>query len=211
MAHGVGPEITRRCFRVTLKGMRTFRIFTAIVVAGLCAAACSSTSSVAADAVVEEPVAQQQAAPQGTVAEDLPIEEAPVEQAAVEETAVEEVPEEETVPLTATASSEATFGDEFPDIIGAEAITDASGLWRFSVTVSSPYDSPERYADAWRVVDPDGNELGIRILTHDHASEQPFTRSQSGIEIPDGISEVTVQGRDLQNGWGGGELIVAIP
>lgn len=206
MAHGVGPEITRRCFRVTLKGMRTFRIFTAIVVAGLFAAACSSTSSVAADAVVEEPVAQQQAAPQGTVAEDLPIEEAPVEQAAVEE-----VPEEETVPLTATASREATFGDEFPDIIGAEAITDASGLWRFSVTVSSPYDSPERYADAWRVVDPDGNELGIRILTHDHASEQPFTRSQSGIEIPDGISEVTVQGRDLQNGWGGGELIVAIP
>jgi hypothetical protein len=49
----------------------------------------------------------------------------------------------------------------------------------------------------------DGEVYGIRELTHDHASEQPFTRSHSGINIPDDVSVVTVQGRDQVSGWGG--------
>jgi hypothetical protein len=84
-----------------------------------------------------------------------------------------------------------------------ETDQDVDGSYTFDVTVSSPYDSPERYADAWRVVGPDGTEYGVRILLHDHANEQPFTRSLSGVEIPDGIDSVTVEGRDLINGWGG--------
>lgn len=101
--------------------------------------------------------------------------------------------------------------DDFPDIVDARAVQSDNGTWNFSVTVSSPYDSPERYADAWRVLGPDGDEFGIRVLLHDHANEQPFTRSQSGIEIPDDVTEVTIQGRDLANGWGGGELTLALP
>jgi hypothetical protein len=46
-------------------------------------------------------------------------------------------------------------------------------------------------------------EFGVRILTHDHANEQPFTRSQSGIEIPADVSSVIVEGRDRVSGWGG--------
>lgn len=95
--------------------------------------------------------------------------------------------------------------DRFPDVIEVVSELD-NGLWTFSVTISSPYDSPERYADAWRVLGPDGTEYGFRLLTHDHANEQPFTRSQSGISIPDDVGTVTVQGRDLVNGWGGGTL-----
>lgn len=110
-----------------------------------------------------------------------------------------------------TATAEPTFAEDFPDIIAAQATREDAGTWRFDVTVSSPYDTPQRYADAWRVLDQDGNELGIRVLTHDHANEQPFTRSQTGIEIPDDVTEVTVQGRDLSNGWGGGELTVTLP
>ncbi len=108
------------------------------------------------------------------------------------------------------ASGEATGSEDFPDIIGVQATRGDDGTWRFDVTVSSPYDSPERYADAWRVLGPDETELGIRILTHDHASEQPFTRSQGGIAIPDDVIAVTVQGRDLENGWGGGTLDVEL-
>ncbi len=93
----------------------------------------------------------------------------------------------------------------FPDVIEVVSELD-DGLWTFSVTISSPYDSPERYADAWRVLGPDGTEYGFRLLTHDHANEQPFTRSQSGISIPDDVGTVTIQGRDLVNGWGGGTL-----
>ena len=74
--------------------------------------------------------------------------------------------------------------------------------WRVSVTLSSEYDSPERYADAWRVLDGNDNELGIRVLGHDHANEQPFTRSHT-IEIPGDLTTVFIEGRDQVNGWSG--------
>jgi hypothetical protein len=96
-------------------------------------------------------------------------------------------------------------------VIGAEAELADDGTWTISATISSPYDTPERYADAWRVLGPDGAEYGVRILTHDHANEQPFTRSQRGIEIPAGVEVVTVEGRDLANGWGGGTYELRLP
>ena len=75
------------------------------------------------------------------------------------------------------------------------------GTWRFDVTLSSPYDTPEQYADAWRVMHADGTVYGVRELLHDHADEQPFTRSLSGVEIPDGVTVVELHGRDSENGW----------
>ena len=96
-------------------------------------------------------------------------------------------------------------------MVDAELTEDGDGTFTAAVTLSSPYDTPERYADAWRVLSPDGEELGIRELAHDHAAEQPFTRSQSGIAIPDDVAEVTIQGRDQENGWGGDELTIAVP
>ena len=91
----------------------------------------------------------------------------------------------------------------YPDVIGATASRADDGTWTVSATLSSPYDSPERYADAWRVLGPDGEVYGTRELAHDHAAEQPFTRSQTGIEIPDGVTVVTIEGRDQVSGWGG--------
>ena len=72
-------------------------------------------------------------------------------------------------------------------MIDAEGRLDGD-TWTISATLSSPYDTPERYADAWRVVGPDGTVYGERILVHDHAGEQPFTRSESGIAIPAGVT-----------------------
>lgn len=103
------------------------------------------------------------------------------------------------------------LGELFPDVLGATATETAEGVWTFSVTLSSPYDSPERYADAWRVVGPDGAVYGERILGHDHASEQPFTRSQSGIAVPDAVATVTLQGRDQVSGWGGATFELDLP
>lgn len=93
--------------------------------------------------------------------------------------------------------------DVFPDVIDASARKDGDGTWTISATLSSPYDSPERYADSWRVIGPDGTVYGERFLTHDHAGEQPFTRAQSGIVIPEEVDVVTIQGRDQVSGWGG--------
>lgn len=100
-------------------------------------------------------------------------------------------------------SSDATSDGIYPDVVGAEATRGADGTWRFDVTVSSPYDSPQRYADAWRVLAPDGTELGVRELAHHHANQQPFTRSLEGVTIPEATETVTVQARDQRNGWGG--------
>ncbi|WP_299447650.1 hypothetical protein [uncultured Phycicoccus sp.] len=99
----------------------------------------------------------------------------------------------------------------FPDVETAELRRETDGTFTLEVTISSPYDTPERYADGWRVLDPDGNELGRHDLAHDHADEQPFTRTQSGLVIPDGVPEVRVEGRDLENGYGGTTVVVAVP
>ena len=115
-------------------------------------------------------------------------------------------------PATSAPSADAAADGEqmFPDVIDAIARRDGD-TWTIDATVSSPYDSPERYADAWRVVGADGTVYGERILTHDHASEQPFTRSESGIIIPDGVTEVVIEGRDLEFGYGGQTFTLTLP
>lgn len=110
---------------------------------------------------------------------------------------------------TGIVDAEGVDEQAFPDVVGATAV--ASGdSWTVSATLLSPYDTPERYADAWRVLGPDGMVFAERILTHDHADEQPFTRSQSGVEIPVGVTEVTIEGRDLANGYGGNTFLLTL-
>jgi len=53
--------------------------------------------------------------------------------------------------------------------------------------------------------------LGVRELAHPHVNEQPFTRSLGGVEIPDGVQEVTIRARDSVHGYGGAELSVELP
>ena len=97
-----------------------------------------------------------------------------------------------------------TESEQFPSIVSATAEFDEpTGLWAFDVTVSSPYDTPDRYADGWRVIGSDGTVYGTHTLTHDHADEQPFTRRQSGVSIPEDVTNVTIEGRDQSNGFGG--------
>lgn len=113
-----------------------------------------------------------------------------------------------------TGSTDASTADEeverVPDVLEVEVTPLDGGRYEVATTLSSPYDSPERYADAWRVLDGEGNELGVRDLAHDHASEQPFTRRET-IDIPDEVDEITVEGRDQVSGWGGATVTVAVP
>ncbi len=109
----------------------------------------------------------------------------------------------------ATASSAPAGTQRHPDVIAATATRTDAG-WTISATLSSPYDTAERYADAWRVLDPDGAVLAVRDLLHDHAGEQPFTRSLTGIEIPEEVATVTIEGRDQQYGWGGATVTIEL-
>lgn len=107
------------------------------------------------------------------------------------------------------ASSDAA-DQKYPDILEAE-LSGSDGEYRIAVTVSSPYDSPERYADGWRVLDEDGTVLAEHELGHDHANEQPFTRSRGPFEIPDNVKEITVEGHDQEHGYGGKTVTIEVP
>lgn len=109
--------------------------------------------------------------------------------------------------------NEAENGGEsqrFPDVVDV-TVQPSGETFSFDVTITSPYDSPERYADGWRVKGPDGTVYGEHELLHDHAGEQPFTRTQTGVSIPEGVSEVVVEGRDQRNGYGGATKNVRLP
>lgn len=102
-------------------------------------------------------------------------------------------------------------GQRFPDVVDAELTPTGGGRYEIAVTMSSPYDSPERYADGWRVLDPHGNVLAEHDLAHHHAEEQPFTRTRGPFAIPEDVDEVTVEGRDLEHGYGGETVTLDVP
>ncbi|MFC2029712.1 hypothetical protein ACFLWA_03180 [Chloroflexota bacterium] len=101
------------------------------------------------------------------------------------------------------------------DVLHVRAVESAGGMWTFHVTVEHPDSGWEDYADGWDVVTPDGTVLKpdsdspfTRLLLHPHETEQPFTRSQSGIAIPAGVTQVIVRAHDLVDGFGGREVLV---
>ena len=100
---------------------------------------------------------------------------------------------------------------KFPDVIDVKVTARGADTFDFDVTVSSPYDTAQRYADAFRVKGLKNVVLAERILLHDHATEQPFTRDLAGVKIPDGTPVVVIQARDQRNGYGGKALIVRLP
>ena len=101
------------------------------------------------------------------------------------------------------------------DVKYIRAIENTDGSWTFYVTISHPDKGWDDYADGWDVVTPDGTVLKpdssvkfTRTLLHPHENEQPFTRSQSGIVIPQGVTKLRVRAHDIVDGFGGKEIIV---
>jgi hypothetical protein len=101
------------------------------------------------------------------------------------------------------------------DVLHVRAVRAGDGSWTFHVTVEHPDSGWEDYADGWDVLTPDGEVIMpdpdstfTRLLLHPHETEQPFTRSQSGIVIPEGVTQVHVRAHDLVDGYGGREVLV---
>ncbi|KIC19777.1 hypothetical protein [Leisingera sp. ANG-Vp] len=112
------------------------------------------------------------------------------------------------LPLTLSLAAPALA--EEPVIENATA-RQSGDSWTFSVTLSHPDTGWKHYADGWRVLDMDGNELGLRVLAHPHEHEQPFTRSLSGVQIPQGTTQVQIQARCLVDGWGEAFYTLTLP
>ena len=96
------------------------------------------------------------------------------------------------------------------DVEAVKATKAADGTWRFDVTVRHADTGWDHYANRWDVLAPDGTVLGTRTLVHPHENEQPFTRSLSGVSIPDGLRSVTIRANDSVHGVGGREIAVEL-
>lgn len=114
-----------------------------------------------------------------------------------------------------TSNDDSTPGAADADVEYVRAVQAANGTWTFHVTVRHPDTGWDDYADGWDVVLPDGTVIRpdpespfTRLLLHPHETEQPFTRSQSNIVIPEGVTNVTVRAHDLVDGFGGREITV---
>jgi pyruvate-formate lyase-activating enzyme len=97
------------------------------------------------------------------------------------------------------------------DVIDVEVKKIGDNTYQFSVTVSHNDEGWEHYADKWDIIAPDGQVLGTRTLLHPHVDEQPFTRSLSGVKIPEGITEVTIRAHDSVHEYGGKVIRVTLP
>lgn len=129
-----------------------------------------------------------------------------VESEAASETSVD------TEPTEGTASANETANDaEFPNVESAYLIWTGRGNFKVKVTMSSRYDTPDRYADGWRVLTPEGEVLAEHELHHDHQHEQPFTRVRGPFFIGPDVAEVIVEGRDSENGYGGETVTIEVP
>lgn len=113
-------------------------------------------------------------------------------------------------PAPEASSSRAPDGG-CADVVAVDLSRSGDGSYRVSATVSSADTGIEKYADEWRIVAPDGTVLGVRVLTHPHVDEQPFTRSLAGVEIGSDIETVTVEARDSVEGYCGVTMTAPVP
>lgn len=80
-------------------------------------------------------------------------------------------------------------------------VTNNQDSYRFDVTLEHGDTGWDHYADGWEVLTPAGDVLGKRVLAHPHVNEQPFTRSLSGVRIPQEISAVSIRAHDSVHGY----------
>ena len=95
-------------------------------------------------------------------------------------------------------------------VVGAEARPSAAG-WTITATLRHGDTGWDDYADGWRVLTEDGDVLGTRDLAHPHVDEQPFSRSLSGVAIPEGTARVLIEASTTATGWDGERFALDLP
>ena len=89
-----------------------------------------------------------------------------------------------------------------PIVEKVELVRTGAGTYRATVTVRHADTGWQHYADRWQVLGREGKVLGERVLLHPHETEQPFTRSLSGIAIAKDVARVFVRAHDTVHGDG---------
>jgi hypothetical protein len=106
------------------------------------------------------------------------------------------------------ASQTASAGEA--DVLAASAERDMRGTWTISATLLHEDTGWDHYADRFDVLAPDGTVLGSRTLFHPHVNEQPFTRSLTGLSIPETVDVITVRAHDSVHELGGATVEITL-
>lgn len=115
-----------------------------------------------------------------------------------------------TVSVPDVAASDAPVGQLCASVIDAEA-TKNGDTWTFALTVRSDDISTTEFGDSWELRTLEGEVIATRVLAHEHMNEQPFTRSMSGIVIPEGITTVIGVAHHSVGGYCGETLEIELP
>ncbi|RKX90196.1 MAG: hypothetical protein DRZ90_16555 [Spirochaetes bacterium] len=100
----------------------------------------------------------------------------------------------------------------FAQVKSVRLVYRADGRWDVHVAVRHNDEGWGHYADVWQVVDSDtGDVVGERILAHPHDTEQPFTRSLTGLVIPGKVRNIRIRSRCSLHDYGGREISFRIP
>lgn len=112
------------------------------------------------------------------------------------------------VSILAADPEEEQMDLDYAQVLYVKAVQSDTGSWTFHTTVRHNDEGWDHYADLWQVVTEEADILGERVLLHPHDSEQPFTRSQSGISIPEQLERVFVRAKCNVHGYGGRTVTV---
>jgi len=97
------------------------------------------------------------------------------------------------------------------DVIKVEVEKSSNNTYSFSVTILHKDTGWNHYVTKWEIIGENDTIIGTRILHHPDVNEQPFTRSLSGIVIPDHIKAVRIRAYDSIHKYGGKVITVELP
>ncbi len=97
------------------------------------------------------------------------------------------------------------------DVIVVDVRKSGDTIFHFDVTVTHGDEGWDHYVGKWEIIGPNGNVLGTSTLYHPHVGEQPFSRSLSGVKIPEDVKWVTVRAHDSIHEYGGLTKSVELP
>ena len=96
---------------------------------------------------------------------------------------------------------------DYAHVLGATFTRTAADTYTVSATVRHDDTGWDDYADAFEVMG-EQVENGLRELLHPHVEEQPFTRTQTGVEAS---GEVWLEAKTNTLGSGGSKIYVDLP
>lgn len=113
-----------------------------------------------------------------------------------------------TLLIIITFSTQSSAGGA--DVIDASAMRESNGRYTVSATILHKDEGWKHYVNRFEVLTPDGKLIGARYLGHPHVNEQPFTRSATSVNVPEGINEIRIRAHDNVHGFSGKEFTLKL-